>query len=1055
MPRLADLIRQKYPGAYDDIPDDELEKQILAKYPEYADLAEPQAGPVSRFARSAGESTGGIIQGMGEMMMAPGNISGLASKIAEPFIFGPELTGAEKAKVGVELVTGAPISKMQQQYEEGDIAGMIGSGLPAAALAALPFLKFRRAPVTPEVLAPEPTPAIRGLLPEHRDVWIGGPSGAEGVVIPPTIEPTPRLTARVGGLLFPKEGEPTGSSVNLAELREQARLRDIYYGQGEQSGLGSLQIPDRPNMSIPPVAGDTSLGFNARTQADLPYPLNVVPERLHPRAAQTEIAKATPEAIREPIGEVYPGVQEVVLDGTLGKKEPVKISRGFVEPETYSGEGHARPGEPQLPSAPPKPKRIKSGTAEAKEVVENIKKSPEPAIANLARREAEVSEFKKRMRGTKFYQRFSQLHQLAKYKLYSAVETELSNLGPAGKQISRVLALQSKKEHALATKWESGFSEVLTKLSKEEYDEFWRLKESESPSTNPKIQRALEYAQGIDKEIIGMAQRLRISDPVTGKPVQELPGYTPRIYEEGFWEDPNRLAAAFKERFPGMTDEMATQAATGMAAGLEDKLMQSLGISRDVAETIIALGKKKSEKKIPSQYKRTLNLPGYRTDPLVWSEHVADWAKKITKTEVFGMKDVADPTSPISILIEQTSNPAYAKDLLNVIMGRRDYGPSAAQFQKINRLANGFAARAYLSMFFISNVANLVTIPLKMNLKSFAAGITNAVLSPTEARSFASGSGALYGVTRNLIEESYKRRAIYDPLRYYGMTASENMNRIIGAGSGRYYAESLFTKLKKGNIKPHEVEQLHDLTLTDPRILVTQEALSREQLTNSGFRGAELTQGLGEARKVPAGWNNPNPVIQMPLIFKRYAFQQTKVIKDALFSPELPRSVRLKNAAYLVAVSQAMGYPISLVKAGVRGTVRGLGEELAGTDDFGSAFEKEIERRKDPVRRVIATLVGDEAAENDVIATMVDNLVNSWALGMFADIMYMTTGDARDFFFDMVGGPTAGPLTDLAFKSPGLLPGKDATPFMRSATRMIPFVGPGLQRAFYPTRFQE
>src|SRR4030095_9225904 len=40
---LADLVRAKYPGAYNDLSDDELERQVLAKYPNYKDLVQPKA----------------------------------------------------------------------------------------------------------------------------------------------------------------------------------------------------------------------------------------------------------------------------------------------------------------------------------------------------------------------------------------------------------------------------------------------------------------------------------------------------------------------------------------------------------------------------------------------------------------------------------------------------------------------------------------------------------------------------------------------------------------------------------------------------------------------------------------------------------------------------------------------------------------------------------------------------------------------------------------------------------------------------------------------------
>src|SRR4030095_14300542 len=56
--RLAALIRSKYPGAYDDMDDATLERTVLAKYPEYADLAkEDVAGPSSTAVPSSAEAT--------------------------------------------------------------------------------------------------------------------------------------------------------------------------------------------------------------------------------------------------------------------------------------------------------------------------------------------------------------------------------------------------------------------------------------------------------------------------------------------------------------------------------------------------------------------------------------------------------------------------------------------------------------------------------------------------------------------------------------------------------------------------------------------------------------------------------------------------------------------------------------------------------------------------------------------------------------------------------------------------------------------------------------
>lgn len=54
MPNLAALIRAKYPGAYDDVSDADLEKSVIAKHPEYADLAaKPQAAAAPADNRTA------------------------------------------------------------------------------------------------------------------------------------------------------------------------------------------------------------------------------------------------------------------------------------------------------------------------------------------------------------------------------------------------------------------------------------------------------------------------------------------------------------------------------------------------------------------------------------------------------------------------------------------------------------------------------------------------------------------------------------------------------------------------------------------------------------------------------------------------------------------------------------------------------------------------------------------------------------------------------------------------------------------------------------------
>jgi hypothetical protein len=83
MPSLAQMVRAKYPGAYDDIPDAQLEAQVLAKHPEYQDLATPpqQAQPEAQLRSRTGQMyTPPKESGASEFFGAPGRLlSGLAS----------------------------------------------------------------------------------------------------------------------------------------------------------------------------------------------------------------------------------------------------------------------------------------------------------------------------------------------------------------------------------------------------------------------------------------------------------------------------------------------------------------------------------------------------------------------------------------------------------------------------------------------------------------------------------------------------------------------------------------------------------------------------------------------------------------------------------------------------------------------------------------------------------------------------------------------------------------------------------------------------------------
>jgi hypothetical protein len=77
---LVERIRAKYPGAYDDLNDADLTKRVLAKYPEYSDLAAPaidiSSGLVPKAQRGRIDLSAGLVpkQTGKQFSLSPGDV---------------------------------------------------------------------------------------------------------------------------------------------------------------------------------------------------------------------------------------------------------------------------------------------------------------------------------------------------------------------------------------------------------------------------------------------------------------------------------------------------------------------------------------------------------------------------------------------------------------------------------------------------------------------------------------------------------------------------------------------------------------------------------------------------------------------------------------------------------------------------------------------------------------------------------------------------------------------------------------------------------------------
>lgn len=192
---LAQRIKAKYPGEYDDIPDVELERKVKAKYPgEYDDLPSTSDKPAAATAPAAPDQHAGLLDALGRAASSyweqvnpvtmvksaahvvtdlPGAVGGLLDaqkvpfdKARESFSKGDYATGARHTLSYLIPVLGPMLDEQSDKAQAGDIAGSIGGtlGIGTALLApeaakmlpkkvAIPPVFRNRNPVEAEAVA--------------------------------------------------------------------------------------------------------------------------------------------------------------------------------------------------------------------------------------------------------------------------------------------------------------------------------------------------------------------------------------------------------------------------------------------------------------------------------------------------------------------------------------------------------------------------------------------------------------------------------------------------------------------------------------------------------------------------------------------------------------------------------------------------------------------------------------------------------------------------------------------------------------------------------------
>lgn len=581
-----------------------------------------------------------------------------------------------------------------------------------------------------------------------------------------------------------------------------------------------------------------------------------------------------------------------------------------------------------------------------------------------------------------------------------STSSQIKREGPAGKDLYKLLHKTRLDYEAQAGQWQRRFNEAIASLDKSKFDTLVTHLDEGKPSSDPTIQEAINQIRKLDDEVVsrGVSSGMGFR---TAQGTKQVPfkgrtgGYWPHIFGEEF----------FKNR---------DSAIDALMKGYESK--EGKPLSRREAEVMLRNARAFGERLISAQHQRKgKGIEGWRRDSGAYLKHLDDMARRITESEQLGPLDIGSPSSTVSKLIEQTTNPDLVyRNVKRILKRDREHDPAA---DKLVRGVSNVMAWANLSNFMLGNFNQNAMVPLRATTRSFFSSVNK--LMSKEAKNKALDSGALQTLAGEILLEEGKSSKM---TKYYGMDFSERLNRSISSGAGRGSAIELFNKLKENSKAARVKTQLEDLLLEDAADLLKQDKLTEEQLNRAGGRMSEITQGRAQPLDLPYHWTG-SPYMQLVLLFKKYAFRQTRMIADAI------KANPARNIPAALILFQAMGELTGDAKA----TISGLSEATLTDGDPEQKIQERIGGRGDWI-----------GSDSPILNRVLANYSQSWFLGLLGDIL--EKGAKKEAILEFAGGPVLSQGAELAEGIGKAAQGKPK-PLAATLGSKIPVVGSGVRKA--------
>jgi len=696
--------------------------------------------------------------------------------------------------------------------------------------------------------------------------------------------------------------------------------------------------------------------------------------------------------------------------------EPVTFESGQAPPEVpiipgrdlRGGSAALEPGEPILPSAPPKTRsapQVQETVRETRPFEDNVAaytaRNIEPAIPGASTEIAPILEQNK-----------SVWRRLAD-GLFVSGEKQLERMGEVGTEIRRVLSEVEYSKRELFNKFAEPFIEVTKRLRPEEIENYVMAMDGSAEPASPNVAAAVAESRKVTDLMGQLAEQagVRLRTPkgqvVPFKPVAQ------------YW--PHRPVNPIAR-----------------SSFIDELMRRNPKLSRSQAERLAKQFQNESEFFNSPQHSRMFGEFKWRKDLNSMIDHMADMADIISRARILGPGDIGVKNTMISRLIEKASDPARAHHLVRThLRGGLDKNDDFYQAVKaVNRLATKSQVFTKLGLFPISNLNNQLQTMLHGGLDEFATSFARTIGGSPTLKALAKDYGTISvgDIPVGILTEAGKRQVpVVGPLVKW----AEDFARTVATGTGHGTAQAVFKAAKAGD--KGATRKLQNLLLQDDvGTVLSQERLTPEQLKFATQRFVELAQQLDSGIKLPPVWVN-EPLLHIPIIFKRFGFQGTKSVKDAIMSNPG------RNIPLFLVASPLLGELTGDLKSIIYGVVRGAPEPEGMLD----AIAFELGGRHKFAERV----TGLDTEESDLgwaVNRLTADILQSWGLGLIADMLQGALGGKNAGYSALFG-----PAIDQALSVITSAGSADLTNLGREGLRSIPVLGPGLQRRLLPTQSQE